>query len=350
MRIVSVDDLTEEMILAREIVDPENGRVLLGSGAAGLPRHSQRLRGIGVYYAYVEDPLSVGIAIPAAISDEIRLNAEKSLDRVFEKCEMDQHPDFIAVKLAVKELIREILSKPEIMVNVYELHCNGGDFLSHSVNVAFLSLLLGNSLGYSDEKMRKLGVGALLHDIGVAGMPKSLLTNRRGLTVEEKWLYEQHPVLGYHQVKESWEISPLSRGVILCHHERSDGSGYPRRLMKGDIHEFARVVGLADCLEELSGGHPFSQHMKIQDSVELLNVKAESWFDKELVKTFASRIPLFQTGTTVRLSDGRAAVVVAQNKSFPTRPVVRVFQDTTGHRIDPGQEVDLLQTNHLVIL
>ena len=350
MRIVAVDELNNEMKLARDVIDPESGRVLLGAGASGLPHYSSRFRAIGVGYLYVDDPCSAGIEIPPSVSDEIRAGAEQALDLVYEKCEMEQNPDYRAVKQTVKDLIGEILANPEILVNVYEMRARGGDFLGHSVNVAFLSLLLANRLGYGAENMRKLGLGALLHDIGVAGMPQSLLRKKNALSAEEKFLYEQHAVLGYQRVKDSWEIPPLSRNVILCHHERADGSGYPHHLLKGDIHEFSRIVGLADCFEELTGGHPFSRQISIQETMELLAVKGCEWFDRELVSKFGDCIPTCQNGTTVRLNDGRTAVVTAQNRGFPTRPVVRVIQDAEGNRIDPAQEINLLENNHLVLV
>ena len=350
MRIVDLDELTAEMELAREVMDPDTGRILLGSGATGLGHYAERLRGIGIHYLYVKDAVAADIEIPPTIAAEIRQSAEQALDKIYEKCELDMRPDFQEVRRTVKNLIRETLANREILVNMYELQCSGGDFLSHSVNVAFLSLLVGSHLDYDNDKMNKLGLGALLHDIGVAGMPRSLLTNRKGFSMEEKLLYEQHPVIGYYRVKDNWEVSPLSRGIILCHHERSDGSGYPRQLLRGDIHEFSRIVGMVDCVEELSGGHPFSQRLKIQEAVEILNGKADDWFDRNLSRVFISCIPACPIGATIRLNDGRAAIVVAQNKGFPTRPVVRIFEDAAGNRVTPGLEVNLLEANHLVIV
>jgi len=349
MRVVSVDELTEDMKLIREIIDRETGRILLGAGAGKLPQFTGRLKTMGINYLYVDDPIASDIEIPVDVSDEMRRSAIQSLDRIYALCELDFRPDYLVVKQTVQDLINEILSNPEILVNIYELRCNGDGFLGHSVNVAFLSLLLGSHLGYESETMKKLGMGALLHDIGVAGMPKALLRKRSALTAEEKLLYEQHAVIGYNMVKDSWEVSPLSRGVILNHHERSDGSGYPHRNFKGDISEFARVVGLADCLEELAGGHPFSQQMNIQEAMELLVMKSDIWFDHELVRDFVCLIPIFQTGATVHLNDGSQGVVVAQNKGFPTRPVVRIFQDSAGQRLDPATDVDLMKNNHLLL-
>ena len=78
-------------------------------------------------------------------------------------------------------------------------------------------------------------------------------------------------------------------------------------------------------------------------------MKAVDWFDADLVKEFVSWVPLYQSGTTVRLSNGSMAVVVAQNKGYPSRPILKVFQDASGKRIDPGLEVDLLKNNHLAL-
>ena len=349
VRIVMIDELTNEMKLAREIIDPETGRVLLGAGGTNLQKYAERLRNIGASYVYVQDTVAEDIELPVTVCEELRARADAALAEVYGKLQMDQHPEYMPLMCMVKELLDEVLGIKEFLINVYELRFGGGDFIGHSVNVALLSLLLGHGLGYDEEKLKKLGMGALLHDIGVAVLPKALQEKRGSLTEEEQHLYQQHPVLGYHLVKNNWEVSALSRGVILSHHERSDGTGYPRRLLKGDIHEFSRIVGLVDCFEELTGGHPLSQQMNIQETVEFLNIHGPEWFDGELTVSFISRIPIYQTGTTVSLNDGRRAVVISQNKGFPTRPVIRVFQDQKGKQINPGMEINLLEANHIFV-
>lgn len=349
MRIVAVDELTNEMILAREILDGETARVLLGTGTASLPHYAARLRGMGVNWLYVEDAISAGVEITPALRQDLTEQAESYLHDIFASLQLDRQPEYLSVVKLTQELIREVFANPELLFHVYELRCRGGGFLGHSVNVAFMALLIGQNRQYDNNKLKSLGMGALLHDIGIVGLPISLLNRKRNFTLEEKLLYEQHPVLGYHAVRESWEISPQSRGIILAHHERSNGSGYPRRLLKGDIHEFSRIVGLADCFEELTGGHPFSRELPIQEAVELLTTEADNWFDTELVKSFTNRIPLCPTGSTVRLNDGRSALVVAQNQGFPTRPVVRILRDAAGNQADSGADIDLLINNHLLI-
>lgn len=349
MRIVAIEELTNEMVLGRDVIDRENARVLLGKGAVNLPRHAARFRSSGISWIYVEDSISADIELQPGFRQELIDWAEASLQGIFDSLQLDRQPEYLSIVKLTQELIGEILANRELVVNVYELHQRGGNYLGHSVNVAFMSLLIGQSRNYDEVKLKNLGVGALLHDIGVVCLPENLLKHRRSFAMEEKLLYEQHPELGYQLVRESWEISPQSRGVILSHHERSDGSGYPRRLLNGDIHELSRIVGLADCFEELAGGHPLSKKMKIQEAVEMLLSKADIWFDVALVNSFINRIPLCPTGSTVRLSDGRNAVVVSQNQGFPTRPVLRVFEDEAGYPVPAGIVIDLLANNHLLI-
>lgn len=349
MRIVTLDELTDDMKLARDIIDPDTGRVLLGQGAASLPRFAARLQGSGIGYVYVRDNVAVGLELKPGLNEALRAEADRALRAIFEKLQLEQQPEYSTILWIVRDLLNEVLNIDEFVVNVHELRSHGGNFIGHSVNVAVLSLLLGQSLGLGHERLRQLGMGALLHDIGVTLLPPALRDRRGILTEPEQLVYQQHVVLGYNLVKESWDVAALARTVILSHHERSDGSGYPRRLLQGDIHEFARIAGLADCFEELTGGHPLSPKLSVQEAVEMIKIQGPSWYGGELVEFLISRIPIYQTGTTVSLADGRKAVVIAQNRGFPTRPVIRVFQAGDGSRIVPGEEVDLLETNHLFI-
>ncbi len=168
MRIVSVNELAKDMVLAREVIDLETGRVLLGKGTPVLPQYSERLQKSNINYLYVEDPPSDGdgIEIVPEICDEIRSQAEDSLQKIFLRLQLSQEPEYRSAMQITQELIREVLAKREIMINVYELRNKGGDFIGHSVNVAFLSLLMGNNLQYDDEKLRNLGTGALLLILG----------------------------------------------------------------------------------------------------------------------------------------------------------------------------------------
>ena len=349
MRIVTLDELTEEMKLAREIIDPDTGRVLLGAGGMNLPKYAERLQKSGVGYVCIQDDVAPDVELPPTLRAELRVMADGSLKEIFDKLQLDQHPEYSLILRTVRDLLDEVMNIRAFLINVYELRQEGGTFIGHSVNVAVLSLLVGQSLGYGEDMLRKLGMGALLHDIGISKLPQELRDWRGSLTAEAQLEYQQHTVLGYNLVKESWAVAPLARGIILSHHEHGDGSGYPQRLLQGDIHEFSRIVGLVDWFEELTGGHPLSQKKSVREAVDMLQACGPAWYGAGLVNIFVDRIPIFQTGTTVHLSDGRRAVVISQNKGFPARPVVRVFMDQDGTRIIPGKEVNLLEVRHVFV-
>ena len=128
MRVVALEDLNEDMVLAREIIDGENARVLLGKGTVNLPQYADRLRGIGVRWLYVEDVASAGIEIKPALRQELADQAEASLQAIFASLQLDRQPQYLSVVRLTQELIRDVLANRELLVNVYELRCRGGDF------------------------------------------------------------------------------------------------------------------------------------------------------------------------------------------------------------------------------
>jgi HD-GYP domain-containing protein (c-di-GMP phosphodiesterase class II) len=337
------------MELAREIMDPDSGRILLGVGCTKLARFSERLKKAGIEYLYVEDPVSKGIVIPKMLREELRASLENALKSVYVKFQQNEKPDFTGINNCIKDIVAEILRNKEISVNVFELRVAGGGMFGHAVNVTVLSIILGKNLYFDEDKLRKLGLGAILHDIGMARLPQTGILGKRPLTEHEKLLFQQHPLIGYHMIKDSWDVTASSKGIVLSHHERSDGTGYPRCILKGEIHEFSRIVGLVDLFDELSGGHPSSLKWPVQDTVEYLTLQSEAFFDAELVKLFVSRTPLFPTGSTLQLTDGRKAVVCSQNDGFPSRPCVRIIHSGYGTTEGNIVEIDLLHNNHIAI-
>lgn len=349
LRIVLLNDLNEEMELAREIMDPDSGRILLGVGCTRLERFAERLKKAGIQYLYVEDPASQGITVPKMLREELRASMENALKSVYVKFQQNEKPDFSGIIHCVRDTVAEILRNKDIAVNVFEMRVAGGSIFSHAVNVAVLSIMLGKNLHFDEEKLRKLGVGAVLHDIGMARLPVAVVSGERQLTEHEKLLYKQHPLIGYHMIKDSWEVTASSKGAVLSHHERSDGTGYPRCILKDEIHEFGRIVGLADLFDALSGGHPTSLKWPVKDTVEYLTLQSEAFFDAELVKLLVSRTPLYPTGSMVQLTDGRKAVVCSQNEGFPSRPCVRIIQSGSGVTAGDIFEIDLLHNNHIAV-
>jgi len=132
-------------------------------------------------------------------------------------------------------------------------------------------------------------------------------------------------VNGFEILKAKRELSLLSAHVALQHHERMNGSGYPRQLLGERIHHLAQIVGLADFYDNLVNGSPGHQKMLPHEACEIVMGSAGRLFQHDLVVMFLKHVAAYPTGCTVKLNNGEIGIVVDQNKSLPMRPIIRVL-------------------------
>ena len=208
----------------------------------------------------------------------------------------------------------------------------------HSINVTALGLLLGRvqfrrngwvdyrgqrRFDQLDRRMSLLGMGLLLHDIGKMVVPAEVL-NKRGPLDDDEWaLMRTHPQAGVALLDPS-STSPLVTAVIRDHHERFDGSGYPRGVVDGEIHQFARIAAVADVYDAITSERPYKAASPPHVGVSVITGGHGTSFDPEVVETFRGIVFPYPVATEVHLADGRVGVVVSVDPSDPDMPVVRV--------------------------
>lgn len=227
----------------------------------------------------------------------------------------------------------------------------------HSLNVAVLSLFIGMELeayivrerprltASEARDMVSLAFGAVVHDIGKAGLPPCVQVHHA--VYEVMWnavrpaQYEEHTALGYEVLRDTG-IAASARQVVMNHHQRFDGSGWPNMapLTNGrhrgpqaghDIHVFSRIVAVADALDALmmdENGRPRPIVAAMRD---LGDERLESWFDPVVREVALRRLPAFPIGSLVRTSDGRYGAVVRRNSLQPCRPAVRMLDMDCRH-------------------
>ncbi len=184
----------------------------------------------------------------------------------------------------VEKLFKTILIKSEnkpwwIFINALE---NYVDWLyTHSVNVAVISIMTAVEMGYSDEELWNLGLGAFLHDAGKLLIPKSIIEKPDFLSEMEMLYIRQHCELGVSALK-SCCLPEECIDIIMQHHERLDGSGYPRRLAGDEISLNPRIVMVADVVDAIISGRPYRASRKISEAVMVLkNEKGK--YDEEII-------------------------------------------------------------------
>lgn len=346
MRLILTENLKEDMELAKPIY--ENGNILLNKGVKNLYKYKDKLMSLGIKHLYVEDKYSYDIEINEAIKDSTRRNGKRIVTNTFEKIK-DGFLDLNTSELknVVEDITEQLVLNEDVLLNLVSLKSTSNYTYEHSVNVSVICIALGKILGYSKNELFKLGMGGMLHDVGKTLIPEEILNKPDRLTDHEYQIIKKHPELGFNYLQKIDSISPLSRIVVYSHHERVDGSGYPRGLKGDEIHEFARVAAIADVFDALTSDRVYRDKWPTYKAAEYIMNNTEKLFDYQLVKKFLPQVSFYPNGAEVILSSGFRAIVRAQNKGFPTRPVLRLIEDDEGNELD--KELDLLKHMNIVI-
>lgn len=329
MRLVALDLIKEGAKLGKSIATAD-GRVLLGEGVPLKKEFIEKLKAMGLESVYILDEkfseLEIQLELNDIISDTTRRESiqvtKDSLERIV-KGKPIEVPKILG---AVNNIIDDLLHQDTLLINLSDIRTFDDYTFAHSVNVAVLSLVMGIGLGYDQLKLRNLGVGALLHDLGKTKIALEILNKPSKLTDQEFALMQQHSEEGFRLIKENRELSILIAHVAYQHHERFDGTGYPRGLKGTEITKFARIVAIADVYDALTADRPYRKRHLPHEAYEYLMGACSTHFDHNLVSVFLKHVAPYPAGTIVLLNTGEKGVVVQQHLDFLLRPVVMVFE------------------------
>ncbi len=259
---------------------------------------------------------------------------------------------------SIGQLISSLVGNPRAALFMGDLIRNSGsdDLMRHSTTVTYLSVLIGLKLeGYLVRQRRhmdpsrakevtNLGVGAMLHDLGVTQLPPEVHERRVQLDDDTDPAWREHPSLGYSMVRG--QVEPTAATVVLNHHQRFDGTGYAggdTPILEGErIHVFARIVALANDFDRLR--NPFNQPSR-PTVVALRQVLQEDTlrrYDPQVVRALLAVVPPYPPGMLVRLSDGRSAVCIDHVPSDPCRPIVQLIPEFDRPHAVPGKPMEII--------
>jgi HD-GYP domain-containing protein (c-di-GMP phosphodiesterase class II) len=221
--------------------------------------------------------------------------------------------------------IVEGLSGAESAV-VHLVNSKGKDIrqASHSMNVMVLSMLLGKAMRLSEEDMKWLGLGALLHDAGKSEVPVRILRSNSRTQPEEEF-YRAHVGYGIKVVGGIRDLAGPIRNVIACHHECWDGSGFPNRLVGEKIPRLARLVSLADRYDNLCNPFDIKQAKTPAETITHLFKKESARFQPEMLQAFVKTLGIFPAGSFVALSNEAIGLVVESNSADILNPLLMMY-------------------------
>ena len=391
MRRISVKTLTPGMLLGRNVYN-ERGDILLRRGVVLTPKYIDALVARDLPVVYIADPSECEVPLAGPVSDEVHAAAVKSIANLFE---MISHMSTMAragtppslaasvedmrspklnrqaiarltaqMLLVVESIIDEVM-QGETLTALGTLRSHDTYTYCHSVDMTITALLIARKMFFKRDSMRRLAMGCMLHDIGKLFINPSILSKPDTLTRAEIDAIRAHPQLGYEFLADIIDDS-MARHVVLQHHERQDGKGYPRglvgtnRIVRDDYERYesgrilliAEIAAVADVFDALTSDRPYRLAYSADQVVETLASIAGTQLNREIVSHFVSALPRYPVGMDIEIVgghyDGCQGVVTSANTGHPGRPIVLVLRDRYGARIDPT-ELDLAKESEVSI-
>ena len=273
--------------------------------------------------------------------------AKQEVGRILEAVAAGNAFEIGTLQRIVAGMAKSILSGDDLLVHALTDDDTVYDLSRHMANTTVFAIKIGDGAGCRTEELPWLGLAACLHDVGMTIIPKHILNKPGPLTADETALVRQHPEQGFHILQALGAAFEWLANVALQEHEREDGSGYPKELRGDEIHEYAKIVGLADAYESLTHFRPYRNKRGAFDAVKDLITAQRKRFPDSALKGLIRGLSTFPVGSHVRLNSLEIARIVATNPTFPLRPVIEVVAGPRGERLASPRRVDL-STNTLL--
>lgn len=357
MRLASTRTVKPNKTIAKTIYN-ETGSVLVRQGVVVTEQLKESLLKRGITCIYIEEDSTKDIYVNLSIPSDLRIEATKTIREVFSEMKMEQNFIFNKREEKLTKMIRNLIENMSVQKDGLSLLADilvTDDYLfQHSLNVALYALAIGSQLGFSEKELIELGLGSILHDFGKIFIDDTILKKEAHLTTEEYEEMKQHPELGFDFIRQHTDLPTVVAHCAYQHHERLDGSGYPRKLVGNEIHTYAKVIGVADVFDAVTTNRVYRKAMLPHEGLEILYAQATDKFDIKIVEAFKKSIVIYPNGITVELSDGRKGVVVRQNQHLYDRPIIRIMDvDDTGNSeyydLDLSKALNIMITSCYIV-
>jgi len=341
----TVTEIQDNDILAKPILTAEY-QIVLPQGATLKKEYIDRLIELGIWEVEIKDVKKLTTEIGILKSD-IEDSVKEKVKDILERHTYQNNRELAELNHTTDNIISTILEEDRVVERIFDIKERSTDIYEHSISICSLAILTALKLGLDKQKIHDIGVGCLLHDIGMRYSTTDFthkdVSELSGMELAE---YKKHPVNGFSSVQqESW-ISDISKQIILFHHERMDGSGFPLRTK--DIPLECRIVNVCDAFDEMICGISEKQK-KVYEAVEYLKNFKNIKFDGKIVDAFLDFTAVYPAGTHVMTNEGELAVVIAQNKDFHERPIIRIIKDKNGNDVKGEIIKDMVKIHNIYI-
>ncbi len=338
LRKISLDNVEPGMVVNKPVLG-FLGQVLLNADVTINAKHIYYLKQMGINTIYVNDDRLSDVEAEDLVSYEVRSESRAQVAKVMKDLDAagPQKKGLVIkdkeILTVVTKIIEELINNQDTLFQLSDIRAQDGYLFAHSVNCCVLSTFIAAKMNYDIKTLRQLATGALLHDIGLVAVPQMILKKPGPLDDEEYDAVKKHPLYGFEIFKSSTLFSEQAGNIILQHHERNNGQGYPTGLRGKNISELARIVAVADVYDALTSDKSYRDAVPAHEALEKMTACGGEMFDPDVLKTFLANTTAFPLGSHVLLDNGESGVVIRNTAGYSLRPVIRLLykQDLTPH-------------------
>lgn len=265
---------------------------------------------------------------------------------LFEKFATENVLNLAQVTDWIKKAIQMVHESRDILLRFLDVSAGGDRYLiTHEVNSTILAIAIGDYMKAPPHRLIELGQACLLHEIGMLKLPPELRRSSRTLSPEERKAMSAHTVLGY-RILKGFSAPENVALAALEHHERIDGTGYPRALSAPKITEYALIIAVACSYDAMLSRRPFKPgtldgHTTIRDLAQ----KNRKQYDEKVLKALVYTLSVYPVGTAVQLSNKTRGIVMKTDSTKPRSPSVLVLIDSDGGKIAEPTLVQVSETD-----
>lgn len=354
---ISVDAIKVGMTL-QDVFDAD-GKLLLSSITVTSSDQIDSLKRQGVRFAYTSTPSTAPTALtPPSDDDKIRQREDAYYQELSKAKEVHQATleaarstlhdvrfgkpvEIDKIELAAEDMVSSIMRNPDALVSLSQIKGYDEYTYVHSVNVGILITSLVHSMNYREEQLLEAGVGGLLHDIGKMRVPEHILNKPGKYSSEEFSIMKRHPENGLMILKNSRSISDFSKLVIIEHHERYNGKGYPYGLNENGIHEIGLIAAVSDVYDAMTTDRIYRPAWTPQRTLAMIFQGCDVEYSRRIVELFTKNLGIYPVGSFVRLVSGEMGVVIRVDKGSILTPDVLILFDAQAQRLKQAREYRL---------
>jgi HD-GYP domain-containing protein (c-di-GMP phosphodiesterase class II) len=286
-------------------------------------------------------PATMGAELERAA--KICFESKQAVISMFQEARMGKAVDVGGARQLVEEISDSVSRNPGALISLARLKTVDDYTYMHSVAVCAMMVGLAKQLGLDEAQTRLAGLGGLTHDLGKALMPMEVLNKPGKLSTAEFDIIKTHPTEGHRMLQTGLDVDPVVLDVCLHHHEKTDGSGYPKGLKGDAISLFVKMGAVCDVYDAITSNRPYKAGWDPAESLRKMAEWANGHFDGMVFQAFVKSLGIYPIGSLVKLTSGRLGVVVEQTGKSLTMPSVKVFFSTKSNlRIKP-EVIDLSQ-------